>query len=103
MNWCGASFATDTYGKGLLAAGVDAKTLAAWSDDPQVALPGGGKGWERRGFRGARRGEDARGGRSRRGRGRSNSTHTTGSLFDALEDMDSDDCLVKAVAIKAAN
>ena len=44
MNWCGASFETDAYGRGLVAAGVDAKTLQAWAEDPQVKLPGGGAG-----------------------------------------------------------
>jgi len=69
VNWCGAEFATDAYGRGLVAAGIDAGTLKAWSDDPQVQLPGGG----------------------------------SGSLFDALEDLDADACLEKARAIKAAN
>ena len=44
VNWCGASFETDAYGRGLVAAGVDAKTLKAWAEDPQVKLPGGGAG-----------------------------------------------------------
>ena len=44
VNWCGASFETDAYGRGLVAAGVDAKTLQAWAEDPQVKLPGGGAG-----------------------------------------------------------
>lgn len=44
LNWCGATIHTDTYGKGLLAAGVDAKTIAAWTSDPQVKTPDGSKG-----------------------------------------------------------
>jgi len=28
----------------LVAAGVDASTLKAWAEDPQVKLPGGGAG-----------------------------------------------------------
>ena len=44
VNWCGASFETDPYGRGLVAAGVDASTLKAWAEDPQVKLPGGGAG-----------------------------------------------------------
>jgi len=69
INWCGVAPDADTYGKGLLAAGVPLKTLLAWTSDPQVSLPAGGKG----------------------------------SLFDALEDTDSDVCLAKAVAIANAN
>ena len=69
INWCGASLETDTYGKGMLAAKIPKATILAWANDPQVALPEGGKG----------------------------------SLFDALEDMDSDACLDKAVKINEAN
>lgn len=36
MNWLGAKAERDTYGKGLIAAGVPAATIAAWSSDPQV-------------------------------------------------------------------
>ena len=32
------------YGKALLGAGLPEATIKAWSVDPQVALPGGGKG-----------------------------------------------------------
>ena len=69
MNWCGIPVDADTYGKGMLAAGVPLSTIQAWSDDPQVKLPGGGKG----------------------------------SLFDALEDLDSDVCLAKSIALSSLN
>ena len=36
INWCGATLEGDAYGRGLLAAGIDAKTLKAWGDDPQA-------------------------------------------------------------------
>lgn len=36
MNWLGVKAERDTYGKGLIAAGVPAATIAAWSSDPQV-------------------------------------------------------------------
>ncbi|KAJ8598241.1 hypothetical protein CTAYLR_005489 [Chrysophaeum taylorii] len=69
MNWTGAALDADTYGKGLLAAGVPAKTIANWTSDPVVNLPGGAKG----------------------------------SLFDALEDLDSNECLAKAVSLAKLN
>jgi hypothetical protein len=43
-NWLGADMATDPFGAACVAAGLDLATLKAWSVDPQVALPGGGKG-----------------------------------------------------------
>ena len=67
MNWLGADCASDAFGAALLTAGVDEATIKAWSVDPQVKLPGGGKG----------------------------------SLFDAVEDMDAEDCLATLMSIKA--
>jgi len=43
MNWTGVPLREDAFGRGLLAAGVPAETIAAWTEDPQVAL-GGKKG-----------------------------------------------------------
>jgi len=68
INWTGATVDTDAFGKAMLASGIPAKTVLAWTEDPQVPLPAGGKG----------------------------------SLFDALEDLSSDACLDKAVAIADA-
>lgn len=36
MNWLGVAPERDTYGKGLIAAGVPAASIVAWSSDPQV-------------------------------------------------------------------
>ena len=44
INWLQGPVADDVYGSALLDAGIDATTIQAWSVDPQVALPGGGKG-----------------------------------------------------------
>ena len=44
LNWCGASMETDPFGAALLGAGVPAALVTAWTVDPQVNLPGGGKG-----------------------------------------------------------
>jgi nucleoside diphosphate kinase len=44
MNWCGASLEKDPFGAALLSAGVPAASATAWTVDPQVSLPGGGKG-----------------------------------------------------------
>ena len=68
-NWLGANVATDGFGKALLGAGLSKKTIAEWSVDPRVTLPGGDKG----------------------------------SVFDALEDMDVDDCLAKLVELNGLN
>jgi len=43
-NWLGASSETDAFGKALIAAGLSTETIADWSVDPRVSLPGGGKG-----------------------------------------------------------
>ena len=40
----GVAFAADPFGARLLAAGVPAETIAAWTVDPVVAYPDGGKG-----------------------------------------------------------
>jgi hypothetical protein len=43
-NWLGASVETDAFGKALIEAGLSKKTIADWSVDPRVNLPGGEKG-----------------------------------------------------------
>ena len=68
-NWLGASSDTDAFGKALINSGLSKKTIADWSVDPRVNLPGGEKG----------------------------------SVFDALEDMDVDDCLAKLVELNGLN
>jgi hypothetical protein len=68
-NWLGVSVEEDSFGKALIDAGLSLETIKEWSVDPQVELPGGGKG----------------------------------SVFDALEDMDADDCLKKLGEINAVN
>jgi nucleoside diphosphate kinase len=40
MNWLGAAPETDPFGAACLAAGVDAATLAAWTQDPTVPFEG---------------------------------------------------------------
>jgi nucleoside diphosphate kinase len=60
-NWLKVPIAEDTYGKGLIAAGVSEKTLMEWSGDPSVSYEG-----------------------------------KIQSLFDLLEDLDADACLMKA-------
>jgi nucleoside diphosphate kinase len=44
LNWTGASMEADAFGSALLAAGVPAAMAKDWTVDPQVNLPGGGKG-----------------------------------------------------------
>jgi glutathione S-transferase/nucleoside diphosphate kinase len=44
MNWLGASIDADPFGSSCLAAGLSEETIRAWSVDPQVQLPSGGKG-----------------------------------------------------------
>jgi hypothetical protein len=68
-NWLGASIASDSFGKALLDAGLTEETIKAWSVDPRVNLPEGGKG----------------------------------SIFDALEDMNVNECLAKLVELNAVN
>mmetsp|Transcript_10848 Transcript_10848/g.36187 ORF Transcript_10848/g.36187 Transcript_10848/m.36187 type:complete len:155 (-) Transcript_10848:144-608(-) len=41
LNWCGATVETDTFGKGLLAAGLSKKTIMEWTQDPQVNVGAG--------------------------------------------------------------
>jgi hypothetical protein len=60
MNWLKAPIAKDPFGAKMLAAGISAKTIDAWSVDPQVK----GK-----------------------------------SLFDQLEDLDSNECIAKAIEL----
>jgi hypothetical protein len=36
MNWCGAKLSEDAFGKAMLAAGVEEKTITEWTQDPQV-------------------------------------------------------------------
>jgi len=44
MNWCGATLEEDKYGAFLLSSGIPAEFIKTGSVDPQVNLPGGGKG-----------------------------------------------------------
>lgn len=68
-NWLGAKSDTDGFGKALIKSGLSKKTIAEWSVDPRVTLPGGEKG----------------------------------SVFDALEDMNVDECLAKLVELNGLN
>ena len=43
-NWLGASAESDSFGKALLESGLSSKTIAEWSLDPRINLPGGEKG-----------------------------------------------------------
>jgi nucleoside diphosphate kinase len=40
INWTGVALADDTFGRGMLAAGVPAATIATWTEDPQVTIDG---------------------------------------------------------------
>lgn len=44
MNWAQIPLKEDPFGAKLLAAGIPADVLMAWSVDPQVTIPAGGKG-----------------------------------------------------------
>jgi hypothetical protein len=68
-NWLKRPIEGDSFGKAMLSKGIPLSTIKAWSVDPRVELPGGGKG----------------------------------SLFDALEDMDSEDCLEKLEQLNKIN
>ncbi len=68
-NWLKRTVEGDKFGKAILAKGIPLATIKAWSVDPRVEVPGGGKG----------------------------------SLFDALEDLDSEDCLKKLAQLYALN
>ena len=74
-NWLGVAIADDTFGKALLAAGVPEETIKKWSSDPQVTY-------------------DAETAKS--------TGKAKGSIFDALEDLDYQECLDKCVAISKA-
>jgi hypothetical protein len=64
-NWLSGDVATDPFGKLLRGLGVKAATISAWCLDPQVNIAEGKEGTE------------------------------MGSLFDAVEDLDTRDCLEK--------
>jgi hypothetical protein len=64
-NWLGSNVEEDGFGKGLLAAGVSKETIGKWSGDAQVTV----------------KGETA--------------PDKTMSVFDSLEDLDSDVILAK--------
>jgi hypothetical protein len=68
-NWLNVSFASDSFGKALIDAGLSEETIKEWSVDPRVELEDGSKG----------------------------------SVFDALEDMDSGDCLSMLVKLNELN
>jgi len=68
-NWLGKSVEEDSYGKGLMAAGVPLATIGKWSGDCQVAVEGETKDGK------------------------------TMSVFDSLEDLDADTILVKVSKI----
>jgi hypothetical protein len=74
-NWLAGSIADDPFGKELLAAGISEATIKKWSSDPQVKY-------------------DAA---TAKAVGKAK-----GSIFDALEDLDYDECLARCVAINAA-
>eukprot|EP01001_Neometanema_parovale_P007644 NODE_3941_length_1138_cov_206.214778_g3750_i0.p1 GENE.NODE_3941_length_1138_cov_206.214778_g3750_i0~~NODE_3941_length_1138_cov_206.214778_g3750_i0.p1 ORF type:complete len:313 (-),score=124.06 NODE_3941_length_1138_cov_206.214778_g3750_i0:140-1078(-) len=40
LNWCGAKVESDPFAQALIAAGVNADTLNAWTKDPQVEFEG---------------------------------------------------------------
>ena len=42
VNWLQTPMKADSFGAALLSKGISAETLAAWTVDPQVALPGAG-------------------------------------------------------------
>ena len=44
LNWCGATLDRDGFGAALLSAGIAGPLVSAWTVDPQVVLPEGGKG-----------------------------------------------------------
>merc|ERR1712238_330077 len=75
MNWLGIDIANDTFGRALIAGGLSPETIKAWSVDPRVTLPSGG---------------DKKKGQQ-------------GSVFDALEDMNVDECLKKLGELNSLN
>jgi len=68
-NWLGKSVEEDSFGKGLLAAGIPKETITKWSTDAQVSVEGETK------------------------------VGKTMSVFDALEDLDADTSLGKVTKI----
>lgn len=68
-NWLGKNVAEDSYGKGLIAAGVPLEVISKWSGDSQVSVEGETK------------------------------EGNTMSVFDALEDLDADTVLAKVSKI----
>ena len=68
-NWLGKSVDDDSYGKGLIAAGVPLETISKWSGDCQVFVDGETKDGK------------------------------TMSVFDTLEDLDADTILAKVSKI----
>jgi len=74
-NWLAGSIADDPFGKALLEAGVPEATIKKWSSDPQVKY-------------------DAETAKA--------TGKAKGSIFDALEDLDYQQCLDKCVAISKA-
>jgi len=70
MNWCSDELKSDPFGQELMARGLSAETISAWTKDPQVVIDEGGK---------------------------------KGSLFDALEDLDYENCLAAAVKLNMLN
>jgi len=75
-NWLACAIGDDSFGKALLEAGVPETTIKKWSSDPQVVYDAA---------------TAAATGKAK------------GSIFDALEDLDYDECLAKCVAISKAS
>jgi hypothetical protein len=74
-NWLAGSVADDPFGSALLAKGVPEATIKKWSSDPQVKY------------------DEA----TAKEKGK-----LKGSIFDALEDLDYEECLERCVAISKA-
>merc|ERR1711907_487713 len=73
VNWTEEKIADEPFGKAMLDAGISEETIKAWSVDPQVDVP------------------------------QEDGTVKKGSLFDAVEDTDAQECLDKLVEIHAIN
>jgi len=73
LNWIKADFKKDAFAQALVKAGVSEKTIKAWCVDPQVVTE------------------------------KKESEVVKGSIFDALEDMDADDCLKKCEELGKLN
>ena len=74
-NWLAGSIADDPFGKAMLDAGISEATIKKWSSDPQVVY-------------------DAETAKA--------TGKAKGSIFDALEDLDYEECLARCVAISGA-